>query len=175
MATHNNQFDASFNPPWIVLTNMMICPWEVSQINLVCLTPPLCRPQCLAARARKVQYFFVWRIVRLLCNKVLSIITVSTFVKKTKGKYPLKGHQARQKIAKEVGKSGYYQPVTSQTGTVLGGYTDSVMSASSTRKLEGSVRKANGEAAARDTPGKGTLMGNMGEASSHSKASSDEG
>jgi hypothetical protein len=77
---------------------------------------------------------------------------------KPKGGCALKGHQARQKISKEVGKSGYYQSATSRTGTVLGGYTGSLMSATSARKLEESARKANREAAARATPGKGTMM-----------------
>jgi hypothetical protein len=65
----------------------------------------------------------------------------------------LKGHQALQKISREVGNSGYYQPATSRTGTVLDGYTDSIMHATSARKLEESARKANWEAAARATPG----------------------
>jgi hypothetical protein len=55
---------------------------------------------------------------------------------KTKGKCTLKGHQARQKIAKGVGKSVYYQPATYRTDTFLGGYMDSVMSITLARKLE---------------------------------------
>jgi hypothetical protein len=71
---------------------------------------------------------------------------------------------------KEVGKFyGYYQPATSRTGMVLSGYTYSVMSATSARKLEGPTRKANRDAAARATPGKGTMMGSMGAVSGQGK------
>jgi hypothetical protein len=39
----------------------------------------------------------------------------------TKGKCTIKGHAARLKIVKKVGKSGYCQPTNYRTGTVLGG------------------------------------------------------
>jgi hypothetical protein len=103
----------------------------------------------------------VRRIVGYLCVPGGNTTTASTFAASLRGGCTLKGQQARQKISKEVGKSGY-QPATSRTGTVLCGYTDSLVSATSARKWEESARKANREAAARATPGKGTTMGSQG-------------
>jgi hypothetical protein len=140
----------------MVLAQMMICPWEghlVSQVNLVSLTLPLCRPQCLTSRSRKLRYFLVWRIVGLLCNQVLNIITISTFVKKTKGKCTLKGHQARQKIAKEVGQSGYCQLATANRlplGLTLSSMLIRIVICPQPRleSWRNQREKANGEAAA---------------------------
>jgi hypothetical protein len=112
--------------PWMVFTQMMICSWEghlVSLTDLAYPTLPLCRPQCLAARTRKFRYFVCvenFRVILHLCAKHSHNQYICG---KTKGKCPNKGHQAHHKIAKEVRKSGYYQPATSWTVTILGSFS----------------------------------------------------
>jgi hypothetical protein len=127
--------------PWMVTTQMRIFPWEghlVSQDNLACPTIPLCRPQCLAERARKLRCFLVWRIVGYLCVQGGEHNNRQYVCGKHNGKCALKGQQAHQKISKEVGKSSYYQPATclAWVRSSVDIRTVSVMSAISARKLE---------------------------------------